>query len=68
MKKKQDLKKLDQNQTSGSSATQESSSKEKMSEAEEQKWLDQLNLQQNSYLYKLDTQKPIKENLNEKPW
>jgi Ca-activated chloride channel family protein len=66
--KKQDLNKSDQNQTSGSSGASESSSKEKMSDAEEQKWLDQLNLQQNSYLYKLDSQKSTKENLNEKPW
>ena len=42
--------------------------KEKMSDAEEKKWLKALNSQQNSYLYRLNKEKPIKEDQNEKPW
>jgi Ca-activated chloride channel family protein len=40
----------------------------KMSDAEEKKWLKTLNLEQNSYLYRLNRQKPIKEDENVKPW
>lgn len=39
---------------------------EKMSDAEEKKWLDKLNGQQKTYMYKLN--KPNKENTDEKPW
>jgi Ca-activated chloride channel family protein len=39
-----------------------------MSDAEEQKWINELNMQKNTYLYKLNKQKPKEENLNEKPW
>jgi Ca-activated chloride channel family protein len=39
-----------------------------MSNAEEAKWLGKLNKQQNSYMYMLDRQKPMKEDSNEKPW
>lgn len=39
---------------------------EKMSEAEEQKWLDKLNSQQKTYMYKLN--KSNQENTDEKPW
>ena len=42
--------------------------KDKMSDAEEKKWLKALNSQQNSYLYMLNKEKPMKENPNEKPW
>ncbi len=41
--------------------------KDKMSDAEEKKWLKALNSQQTSYLYRLN-KKPMKEDLNEKPW
>ena len=40
----------------------------RMSDAEEKKWLKRLNSQQSSYLYMLNKQKPVKENKNEKPW
>jgi len=63
-KKKQDLKKLDKNLQN----QKLSCSKEKMSEKEEAKWLKQLNLQKNTYLYRLNNQKPKEENNDEKPW
>jgi Ca-activated chloride channel family protein len=68
--KKQDLKELDKNEnnaTNGASSA-ENLSKNKMSEAEEAKWIEQLNSQQNTYMYRLDKQKPQEENPNEKPW
>jgi Ca-activated chloride channel family protein len=42
--------------------------KDKMSDAEEKKWLKALNSQQNSYLYRLNKEKPMKDEQNEKPW
>lgn len=69
--KKEQLEKLDKNdekKKSDSKNKAQTSSKEKMSDAEEAKWLDQLNLQKNSYLYKLGEQKPMKETSDEKPW
>jgi len=40
--------------------------KSKMSDAEEKKWMQKLNMQKNSYMYKLN--KSNKENYDEKPW
>ena len=40
----------------------------KMSEAEEKKWLNQLNKNQNSYMYMLGNQKPNEDSSDEKPW
>lgn len=71
--KKDDLKKLDEqeknenNSTSDSQEAQAGSVKE-MSDAEADKWLNQLNQEQNTYMYRLDEQKPIEEDSNEKPW
>ncbi|MFT7004329.1 MAG: Ca-activated chloride channel family protein [Sulfurimonas sp.] len=68
---KEQLKKLDKSDDKKSSKSQsqaKSGSKDKMSDAEEAKWLDKLNLEKNTYLYKLGKQKPIKETGNEKPW
>ncbi|WP_457744182.1 VWA domain-containing protein [Sulfurimonas sp.] len=42
--------------------------KDKMSDAEEVKWLKKLNKTQHTYLYKLNTSKFNKEDTNEKPW
>jgi len=42
--------------------------KDKMSDAEEAKWLKKLNKRQNTYLYKLNSSKFNKEESNEKPW
>ncbi len=70
---KDDLKKLDEqekkdnNSTSASQQSQASSVKQ-MSDAEADKWLKQLNQEKNTYLYRLDEQKPREENPNEKPW
>jgi Ca-activated chloride channel family protein len=69
--KKEQLEKLDKDDDKKSSqekAKAQKSSKEKMSDAEEEKWINQLNLQKNTYLYKIGEQKPMKENSNEKPW
>ncbi|WP_373000484.1 VWA domain-containing protein [Sulfurimonas sp.] len=68
---KEQLEKLDKDdekKSSDSKSKAQNLSKEKMSDAEEAKWLDQLNLQKNSYLYKLGEQKPMKETSDEKPW
>lgn len=55
-----------------SNATKEANSKNttesKMSDPEEQKWLEQLNMEQNTYMYMLNDQKSQKENSDEKPW
>ena len=72
-KKKQDLKKLtkdknEDNKTSSSSSAPKEISKDKMSDAEEAKWLKQLNLQKNTYLYKLNTKQSKEKNSDEKPW
>ncbi len=39
-----------------------------MSDAEQAKWLKQLNTKQNTYMYRLAKQKMKKENSDEKPW
>ena len=41
---------------------------QKMSDAEEKKWMHKLNTQHKSYMYKIGKQIPIKENSDEKPW
>jgi hypothetical protein len=47
---------------------QQAQNRDKMSDAEEKKWLKKLGQQQNTYLYMLNKEKPMKENKNEKPW
>ena len=42
--------------------------KQKMSDAEERKWLDSLNKEQSTYMYLLDSNEQKKENVDEKPW
>ena len=70
--KKEDLKQLDKdedNKTKNSgSLNQASTNKDEMSDAEEQKWLKQLNSQQNTYMYMLNDNKPIQRDTDEKPW
>ena len=41
---------------------------EQMSDAEEQKWLDKLNNQQNTYMYMLNNDNKQEENTDAKPW
>ncbi len=62
------LNKDDDNKTSASQAQAGAISKDKMSDAEEEKWLQQLNLEKNTYMYQLDQRQPMKEDNNEKPW
>ena len=40
----------------------------RMSDAEEAKWLKRLNSEQNTYLYRLNQSRKIKEKSDEKPW
>ena len=68
---KKDLEQLskDENQTKGSAnSSAPKDSQDKMSDAEEKKWLEKLNLQKNTYMYMLNNQKPQEENSDEKPW
>jgi len=51
-----------------SSGTQQAQNRDKMSDAEEKKWLKKLGQQQNTYLYMLNKGKPMKDDENEKPW
>ena len=65
----QELDKNEDNSSKSSDAMQQASmANDEMSDAEEKKWLDQLNKQQNSYMYRLNNQKPKEEDPNEKPW
>ncbi len=77
-KKKPDLKQLSKdeqkekedkhkNKKQDSSPANSAASKQ-MSDAEEAKWLKQLNLQQSTYLYMLNDQRPREEKTDEKPW
>ena len=69
--KKDDLKELksdDNNNSKSSSDSSNELNKDEMSDAEETKWIKQLNQQKSTYMYKLNKQKPKKENLDEKPW
>lgn len=67
--KKQDKEKLDKDKNKSDSVSSSADEQEfKMSEAEEQKWIEQLNSQQNTYMYKLNNEEPKGENLDEKPW
>ncbi|WP_324171055.1 VWA domain-containing protein [Sulfurimonas sp.] len=51
-----------------SSGKAQNTSKSKMSDAEEAKWLNEINLQKNTYMYKLNKEKPNEARDNEKPW
>ena len=51
-----------------SQSAQSAKMKNKMSDAEEAKWLKALNNEQNTYLYRLNQSNHKKENSNEKPW
>ena len=50
------------------SSTKKEIQKNMMSDAEQAKWLKQLNAKQNTYMYRLGKQKINKENSDEKPW
>ena len=69
---KEKLKELENNEDNktknSGSLSQDSTNKDEMSDAEEQKWLKQLNSQQNTYMYMLNDNKPIQRDTDEKPW
>ena len=71
-KKKDELKKLKKNEDNktneSSSGKPQVNNQEVMSEAEEKKWIDHLNTQQNTYMYKLNNNKQKESDINEKPW
>lgn len=66
---KENLKKLeeDKKEDKKSSSAQEENP-EKMSDAEEKKWLKHLNSKSNTYLYKLNNDNKNRSNPDEKPW
>jgi len=77
-KKKQEKEKLkklgdkqkdkDKKKDKKSASASQKANPEKMSDAEEKKWLKHLNSKSNTYLYKLNNNKPIRSDENEKPW
>ena len=69
MKELEDKKKeKEKSKQSESQAKQKQMSSKKMSNEEEKKWLQKLNQQQNTYMYRLNKQNNEKEDSNEKPW
>ncbi len=62
-----ELDKEEDNKTSSSSAPQNTQPME-MSDAEEQKWLGELNKQHSTYIYMLNDSKPKEDDTNDKPW
>ncbi|QOY55385.1 VWA domain-containing protein [Candidatus Sulfurimonas marisnigri] len=67
-KKKDDLKELEKDKSEDSKSTAKELNKSKMSDAEEQKWMQQLNTDSNTYLYQLNKEKPKNSDSDEKPW
>jgi len=68
-KEKEKLKKLDaDNKNDKECSSPRQANPEKMSDAEEKKWLKHLNSKSNTYLYKLNDEKPNRSNEDEKPW
>jgi len=61
---KEDEKKSDENSDASPKEIQE----QQMSDAEERKWIDELNTQNSSFMYKFSDEKSTKEMNNEKPW
>jgi len=53
---------------SDASASQKKGSPVKMSDSEAKKWLQRLNREKHTYMYRLDSKKNIEENRDEKPW
>ncbi|MDD2905145.1 MAG: VWA domain-containing protein [Sulfurimonas sp.] len=70
IKEKESLKELqkeDKKEQNTSEETQ-NAAPDKMSDAEEEKWIRELNLNQNSYMYKLNNTNKNEEKTDEKPW
>ncbi|MEK6658841.1 MAG: VWA domain-containing protein, partial [Campylobacterota bacterium] len=60
--------KSDKNASKSSHTTEQKPDKENMSDAEQQKWIEQLGTKNSTYLYKLNDEKTKSQNLNDKPW
>ena len=58
----------DKEKEQGNSGAGQELSKDKMSDAEEQKWLKQLNMNKNTYMYKLNKEQNPYQGGDEKPW
>ena len=69
-KQKKDLKELDKNEEDKieQQSNAASAQKAQMSDAEEAKWLKELNSNQNTFMYMLNNQNNTKESSDEKPW
>ena len=67
-KKRDKAKELKENNTTAQPQKAQNIKKMKMSEAEEKKWLKQLQKQQSTFMYKLNKNSKYEENSNEKPW
>ena len=67
---KPDLKELekDEKDKDASSSAMQNQQQMQMSNAEEEKWLGELNKQHSTYMYMLNDYKPKEDNTNEKPW
>lgn len=65
-KSKEDLKELTQDKNNAQKSAQ--AGKEKMSDSEEEKWINKLNMNQNSYMYMLNNENKNEEKTDEKPW
>ncbi len=67
--KKEQLDELEKDEKKGdSSASTKELEEAQMSDAEQRKWLDELNTQNSSFIYKLSDEKPTKDMSDEKPW
>lgn len=66
--KKDDLKELNKDKKDNSKDKTQEFDTSKMSDAEEQKWMQQLNTESNTYLYQLNNEKPKNSDSDEKPW
>ncbi|DAB30866.1 MAG TPA: VWA domain-containing protein, partial [Sulfurimonas sp. UBA12504] len=66
IQEKESLKELQKEQTTPNET--QNAAPDKMSDAEEEKWIRELNLNQSSYMYKLNTTNKNEEKTDEKPW
>jgi len=65
---KQPKEKKDKEKNSNATTKQQQGSPVKMSDSEAKKWLQRLNGEKHTYMYRLDTKRDIEENRDEKPW
>ncbi len=67
-KSKPDLDELDKNEDNKTSSSPQNAEPMQMSDAEEEKWLGELNKQHSTYIYMLNDSKPKEDDTNDKPW